>query len=367
MIMKTKTGLAVLILLAFAIIAASAPQAGAFIYNLSYSCDAGCMEKTGITWNITVYKGMGESFQLSQVSIIEAGTEFLVGFYNDSPVMIYAKEDILFKGKLHGFAGSTEINVSPCFTTMLEPKDRIVEETFMGFERTYCEKMNYSVPVYQCLSAGACDATQACEGNRCQAINCTSKCQYASDHRCLSYECCEDSQCNTTSECSGKKCVPLNCSAGFKAGNNTCAEIACETGEAIINGECKPLGCREDETAMNHTCKPLECSIYNIPKNHSCAKIMLEVELKQVQQAMLGTDSKMGEGLTKKESREQGSIVQGGILQGLVEILLLSAILAFTTLLANKFLRGMKSKDSQKGKKIKNKNIFNNAEEGKGR
>jgi hypothetical protein len=316
--------------------AAAAPVAEAYIYNLTYSCIDGCIPKTGVEFNLTIFKGGGEAFQINEINIIQSGGtidsgyEKLIANFNRTPFIVYQKETLILNGTLPLFSGSRFLNVSPCFTVQIEPRNRMADERFIGFERSYCEKHNISIPFYQCIDAGQCEERETCKENTCLQINC-SQCQYVSAHSCRDYECCSDSQCKESSKCSeGKKCVPVNCTAGFMPTNHACTQISCEPDEFFSEGGCKKLSCKETEQLSNHTCMPLECSWYTLPQNHNCAKILLEVELKTVQEVITAEKSQPERLPTQATEQKKPG------LQEIAELLALALILSLVILIINR-------------------------------
>lgn len=294
-------------------------EAAALLYNISHTCDSGCLEKTGVVWNITLHKGIGSPITISEVKVV-GQDEKIYGHVN-STVIVSSPTSFLIDGTLPEFQGSTSINVSPCFTTQLEPKDRMVEDFFFGLEKTYCEKANYSTPVYQCIGQEQCGAGQSCQGNVCADLKC-GQCQGILNHACTSYQCCEHSQCPEEDECKQNKCALLECAEEFEPKNHSCTRIMCADNELISNKKCIPLVCTQAEEPENHTCVKLNCGDYEAASNHTCKPKEFVVEL--IAEAIL----------PKAESKP---IIPAGM-QKLLETAILAAILAIVILFANSIM-----------------------------
>jgi hypothetical protein len=231
-----------------------------YIYNISHICHDNCLENTNVSWNITLYAGIGGSMELKRIEIVDAKSNAILGLYNDSAVIVYSKETFIVNGVLPLSKNSNSINVTPCFTTAIPPKDRMAGAIFIGTELTYCEKSNYTTPVYECVSSKDCEATDVCVNNTCSQLQC-SPCQYIADNTCIDYECCKNEQCGQNEKCEENVCITISCLQTQTAINHTCVELKCNENEIAINHTCTKLRCGKNETAVNHKCVKLSSGL----------------------------------------------------------------------------------------------------------
>ncbi|MBN2453949.1 hypothetical protein JXB11_00220 [Candidatus Woesearchaeota archaeon] len=250
----------------------------AYDFSIVHECKNGCLAGTNVTWNVTVDPGHITS-ELKMITLKDALTDEVLGFYNRT-VILYNNMTFPIEGRLPKVKNITSINVTTCFTSALHPRDRMVSDIFIGTELTYCEKKNYSTPIYECLFPHNCAADSTCVNSTCVKLKC-SYCQQIVDHTCSDYECCEDEHCGFTETCEWHKCIGVECSEIQFVSNHTCVYLSCGGDEIAKNHECVKLECADNEVAAEHACVALTCGAGEKALNHTCVKLPEEKNITQ--------------------------------------------------------------------------------------
>ncbi|MBI2133962.1 hypothetical protein HYU11_04740 [Candidatus Woesearchaeota archaeon] len=264
--MKKTTCLAAALLLSLYI-------ASAIEFNITGTCPPkGCISSTETEWNITLYNFGSSPAEIREIGIKEAQTGMMLGKYNlTTNVMPNRPITAGVTGVIPNYTGMRNLTYNVCFIFGVSLSNRVIEDVYVGEERYYCEKKNFSLAVIECERNPDCLRDHKCMQNTCVALNCTP-CQYIQNQSCLNYECCSDEECGTDMQCRSNTCRKLKCNEIESAKNHTCVPLDCKPHEKSLNNSCVDAGCRDDEI-YNGNCTKLGCMKDEYAKSHQCIKL----------------------------------------------------------------------------------------------
>jgi hypothetical protein len=239
-----------LMMAAFMLLCASA--CSAYIFEMQHACKESCLQGTEIVFNITVNAGKWkDTMELQKIQVVDSRKGTLIAIYNKTSFISTIKSFYL-NATLPKYSGASQLNVSPCFTSMVPIVDRMAEDTFIATELTYCEKANFTVPLLECLYSAGCDASSSCINNQCIPLEC-DECQYIHDHKCTNFQCCSNETCKQSQTCINNSCIAFECAFDEAPANHTCMKLQCGSDEQILDHACAKIPPIQKVAATNET------------------------------------------------------------------------------------------------------------------
>ena len=279
--MKKKKSM-ILAMLAFLLLAGiSKADAPPYYFTINSSCaDNICVTGENATWLVNIFNSGNHNLEFVEIELVNplnhstfAGLEIPFYPYKDNrgnliPVGINRNVNVNFTGIIPE-ANSIEESLIyyPCFTIAIYDFYTIARDD--RYEQRQCFNVNYTMPVFKCISNNNCIGDEFCRFRKCQKLNCTS-CQYISDHSCADYQCCSNEQCSVSQNCLNHTCINLQCDYNQFAFNHSCSTLDCRQEEYISNRTCRKIECLSNEFAFNHTCASLQCAESEFIYNHTC-------------------------------------------------------------------------------------------------